>query len=402
MDCRNEKIRKRSIIFPINSNMNDNYHNYFSKLAILGICLSMTALSSCSVIEMRDVAEETTRGEANTAMMLAPAERTNEIEIRTDEVEYDVVEEAEKTVISLTATGDIRIDESIIADAANRASEGSTYSFLKIYSGVYRVVHDADVAVGKYSAAASPYNCSDETQTTPIESLAALTELGFEALDTTGIDFSSKYESDMEDYGIVEICPEKGYKNEVCTVEKDGVVISFVATDGSVIETTVDDIEYADSVSDVVVVSANWQHDASYDTKKSLAETMAKAGADVIIGSGDTLEGAEWIDGEGRTLVAYSLGNFVATDDDVENLCGGILSLDITLCNDEVTLENVCIDPIIVHYNENKRNYQVFELSRYTKDISATHGIGELDIDSIKDRVSSLLNDSFLPSDFKN
>lgn len=382
--------------------MNNNYHNYFSKFATLGICLSMTVLSSCNVIEMRDVAEETTRGEANTAMMLAPAERTNDVEIRTDEVEYDIVKESEKTVISLTATGDIRIDESIISDAANRASEGSTYSFLKIYSGVYRVIHDADVAVGKYSAAASPYNCSDETQTTPIESLAALAELGFEALDTTGIDSSSKYESDMEEYGIAELHYSKNGESEICTIEKDGVVISFLATDGSVIETAVSDIAYADSVSDVVVVSANWQLDTSYDTKRSLAETMAKAGADIIIGSGETLEGAEWIDGESRTLVVYSLGNFVASADTAENLCGGILSLDITLCDDEITFENVCIDPIIVHYNENKRNYQVFELSRYTKDISVTHGVGELDVDSIKDRVSSLLNDSFLPSDFKN
>lgn len=363
----------------------------------------MTLLSSCNVIEMRDVAEETTRGEANTAMMLAPAERTNDVEIRTEETESAISEEVTKTVVSLTATGDIRIDESIIADAANRASEGSTYSFLKIYSGVYRVIHDADVAVGKYSTASSPYNCSDKTQTTPIESLAALAELGFEALDTTSAEVSAGYASDMEEYGIIDINSAKNGSDSVRTVEKNGVVVSFVSTDGSVAETMVDDITYANSVSDVVVVSANWQADISDTTKRSLAETMANAGADIVIGSGKTVENAEWINGsDGETLVVYSLGNFLATDDAVENLCGGILSLDITVCNDDVTIENVCIDPVIVHYNENKRNYQIFELSRYTKDISATHGIGEVDIDSIKDRVSGLLNDSFLPSDFKN
>lgn len=383
--------------------MINNYHDYFSKIALFGLCLSMTLLSSCNVIEMRDVAEETTRGEANTAMMLAPAERTNDVEIRTEETESAISEEVTKTVVSLTATGDIRIDESIIADAANRASEGSTYSFLKIYSGVYRVIHDADVAVGKYSTASSPYNCNDKTQTTPIESLAALAELGFEALDTTSAEVSAGYASDMEEYGIIDINSAKNGSDSVRTVEKNGVVVSFVSTDGSVTETMVDDITYANSVSDVVVVSANWQADISDATKKSLAETMANAGADIVIGSGETVENAEWINGsDGETLVVYSLGNFLATDDNVENLCGGILSLDITVCNDDVTIENVCIDPVIVHYNENKRNYQIFELSRYTKDISATHGIGEVDIDSIKDRVSGLLNDSFWPSDFKN
>lgn len=384
--------------------MINNYRNYFSKFAAAGLCLSMLSLSSCGVIEMRDVVEETTRGEADTTMMLAPAERANDIEIRTEEPEIEIIEEAPKTVVSFAAAGDVRVDESIIADAANRAAEGSTYSFLKIYSGVYRAIHDADVAVGNYSAAAAPYNCEDKTQTTPIESLAALAELGFEVLDTTGADHSAEYPQDMTEYEVANIHSAQTGEDAVYTVEQDGITIAFLAADGSSKNTMVKNIEYADSVADVVVVSADWTSDASDTLKKNLAGTMAEAGADIILGSGETLGSAEWLDtGDGSpALAVYSLGNFVATAEAAEDLCGGILSLDITLCEGEITLENVCIEPIIMHYNEGNRNYQIFELNGYTDDISAMHAVEGLDVAVLADKVSNLLNGGFLPSDFQN
>ena len=181
-----------------------NSHKSFTKFAAAGLCLSMLSLNSCGIIEMRDSREEITRGEADTTMMLTPAERVNEVEVRGEPVtEIEIVEEAPKTVLTFTAAGDVRIDGPIIADAANRAAEGSTYSFLKIYSSVYRAIHDADIAVGNYSAASAPYSADGETtQSTPIESLAALSELGFEVLDTTGADAADAYSYDMAEYGI--------------------------------------------------------------------------------------------------------------------------------------------------------------------------------------------------------
>ncbi len=390
--------------------MINNYRNYFSKCAAAGLCLSMLSLTSCGVIEMRDAAEEVTRGEADTTMMLAPAERTDNVEIRTEEQhQFEILkkEETPKTVVSFAAAGDVRIDEAIIADAANRAAEGSTYSFLKIYSGVYRTIHDADIAVGNYSAAAAPYTpdgSTDRTQTTPIESLAALAELGFEVLDTTGANRSADYPQDMEEYGIADIHSEKREEDGVYFVEKEGITIAFLAADGAVKNKMVSNIEYADSAADVVVVSADWKSGVSDKQKKNLAGTMAEAGADIILGSGETLGGAEWLDtGDGSpALAVYSLGNFVATAETAENLCGGILSLDIALCEGEITLENVCIDPIIMHYNEGNRNYQIFGLNGYTDDISATHAIEGLDVAVLTDKVSNLLNGGFLPADFLN
>ena len=381
----------------------NNYHNYFSKAAAAGLCLSMLSLTSCGVIEMRSVAEETTRGEADTALMLAPAGRVNEIEIRTEEQPAaEIPEEAPKTVISFTAAGDVRIDEDIIADAANRAAQGSTYSFLKIYSGVYRAIHDADVAVGNYSAAAAPYRCDDPSQTTPIESLAALAELGFEVLDTTGADLSGGYPQDMTEYGVANIHASAAGEDGVYTVEREGITIAFLAVEGT--DMKEETVAYADSVSDLVVVSANWKSGLTEKHKKTLSGRLAQAGADIILGSGNTLGSAEWLDtGDGTpTLAVYSLGNFVASAETAEDLCSGILSLDITLCEGVIALENVCIDPVILHYGEGNRSYQIFELSGYTDDISAIHAVKGVNAAVLSEKVSSILNDGFLPSDFQN
>ena len=380
----------------------NNCYNYFSKAAAAGLCLSMLSLTSCGMIEMRNVVEETSRGEIDTGMMLTPAERVNDIEIRTEESIIEIKEEAPKTVVSFAAAGDVRIDENIIADAANRAAQGSSYSFLKIYSGVYRAIHDADVAVGNYSAAAAPYHTEDAGKTTPIESLAALAELGFEVLDTTGADLSASYPQDMEDYAVGNIHAAASAEDAVHIVKQEGITLAFLAVDAPVVNT--ETIAYADSVSDVVVVSANWKAGLSEKHQKTLAGTMAEAGADIILGSGNTLGSAEWLTtGDGScALVVYSLGNLVATSDNPEELCSGLLSLDITLCEGSISLENVKIQPILMHYGEGSRNYQIFALNSYTSDISATHALEGVDAAALSEKVSGLLNDGFLPSDFQN
>ncbi len=388
--------------------MNLNSHHYFSKIAAAGLCLSMLSMTSCGLIEMRDSYEETTKAEADTAMMLAPAERVNEVEVRTEILpEPEIEEEIPKTVLTFTAAGDIRIDEPIIADAANRAAEGSTYSFLRMYSGVYRAIHDADVAVGRYSTASSPFsaeNNSSEDKSTPIESLAALSELGFEVLDTTGADLLDDYPDDMTEYGIGNLHASLTGEQGVYTVEQDGITLAFLSTDGSSKNVLLKTMDYASSVGDVVIVSVDWKDGTTEKQKTNLTGILAGAGADIILGSADTLGGAEWIDtGDGSpALAVYSLGNFAATADTSEELCGGILSLDITLCEGEISLENVCVEPIIMHYGDGSRNYQIFRMSGYTSDISAAHAMEGLDIDVLADRVGEILDDEFLPSDFQN
>jgi poly-gamma-glutamate synthesis protein (capsule biosynthesis protein) len=71
----------------------------------------------------------------------------------------------------------------------------------------------------------------------------------------------------------------------------------------------------ARALADVVVVSLHWgeeYQDRPGEARRSLARVAAEAGADLIVGHHPhVLQGFEVINGVRRTLVAYSLGNFV-------------------------------------------------------------------------------------------
>jgi poly-gamma-glutamate capsule biosynthesis protein CapA/YwtB (metallophosphatase superfamily) len=78
------------------------------------------------------------------------------------------------------------------------------------------------------------------------------------------------------------------------------------------VETTARAVTAAAAHGDVVVVSIHWGGEyqaAPGPRQKAVAQTLAEAGADVIVGHGPhVLQRVEWL---GETLVAYSLGNFL-------------------------------------------------------------------------------------------
>ncbi|MBE5829119.1 MAG: CapA family protein [Butyrivibrio sp.] len=90
-----------------------------------------------------------------------------------------------------------------------------------------------------------------------------------------------------------------------------------------------DDIKTARNEADFVVVFAHWGDEYEtevLDNQRHLADIMAQAGADVIIGSHPhVVQETEVIDrGDGgQTLAYYSLGNFVADQDKVKRSSDG-------------------------------------------------------------------------------
>ena len=80
--------------------------------------------------------------------------------------------------------------------------------------------------------------------------------------------------------------------------------------------------------------------------QRELASKMASWGADVIIGHHPhVIQPVEWIDnGNGtKTLVAYSLGNFISQQNTASRVIGGMLHYDLTKDYDtgKTTVDNV-------------------------------------------------------------
>jgi poly-gamma-glutamate synthesis protein (capsule biosynthesis protein) len=78
------------------------------------------------------------------------------------------------------------------------------------------------------------------------------------------------------------------------------------------VETASQMVSAATRQADLVIVSVHWGGEyqaAPSPRQKSIAQTLARAGADLIVGHGPhVLQAVEWV---GETLVAYSLGNLL-------------------------------------------------------------------------------------------
>ncbi|MDO5336766.1 MAG: CapA family protein [Eubacteriales bacterium] len=129
-------------------------------------------------------------------------------------------------------------------------------------------------------------------------------------------------------------------------------------------------------------------------------EFLVDEGVDIIIGSGShvvqSYEMLENDDGH-KTLVYYSLGNLVSTQESVSGLLGGMAQ--ITVKRSEVThevyVEDYTMLPTVMHYNEKKDNFQVYPLDEYTSELAEEHDIHqysdeEFTLSSIRTRFREL------------
>ena len=133
-------------------------------------------------------------------------------------------------------------------------------------------------------------------------------------------------------------------------------------------------IKAAKTQCDVVLVNVHWG--SEYTTtpaqeQRNLAKKMADWGANVIIGHHPhVLQPVEWIEtGDGtRTLVAYSLGNFISQQNTAARVIGGMLHYDITkdFGTGKVIVSNVRFETIVTHYVNGSHDVQIYPLSQYS------------------------------------
>lgn len=127
---------------------------------------------------------------------------------------------------------------------------------------------------------------------------------------------------------------------------------------------------------DLIMVSMHWGDEYSAipnEEQIRISEYLATLGVDIVIGTHPhTIEPIRWI---GKTLVIYSLGNFLSSQasvDDYNRLIGLLVEVDIikTVTKDrtKVELANLNTKLLYTHYKNNK-NYKVIPFSKLNDDI---------------------------------
>lgn len=174
------------------------------------------------------------------------------------------------------------------------------------------------------------------------------------------------------------------------------------------------DIAQAKKVSDVVMVSAHWGKEGTHkvtDKQKDYAHYIADQGADVIIGTHPhVIQPMQWMKGKdgNKTLVAYSLGNFLngqATGDE-NNILGGNLHFDLDK-NAKTKVKNVKWRAVVTHYepqnaktHKGKAHFKMIPLEDYKEKLAKKHRLNykkgsHVSVDRLNDINDDTIDEKF-------
>ncbi len=362
---------------------------------------------------------------------------------------------ADSNRVKFFAAGDNIIHECVYLDAMTAATSvgaPSEYYFEGMYANFKDKIASADLAFinaeGPLDTDGAPNGYP--TFNAPREAGDALVNVGFDIINLANnhmLDYhgAEGLHGTINYWKTKDVLTVGGYEGEadyntIRTIECNGVKIAVLSytygTNGNYLPAGTTDlwIPYIDdaditrhiaeakSIADCVLVSMHWGQENDFqpnDEQKRLAKLIADAGADVIIGHhSHTIQPIEWVEGQGghRTLVTYSLGNFLHTQLNSKNLVGGTVTFDIVKdpATGAITIDSPVFDPTVCHYTADlnvldsldyykRENLLIYRLADYTDALAASHGSqnwGAFNLSTLTGYVTSTIDAKFLPDDW--
>ncbi|MGI6169418.1 MAG: CapA family protein [Christensenellales bacterium] len=347
---------------------------------------------------------------------------------------------APPVTIRFMAAGDNLIHDNIYRQAAARTN-GRGFDFSPAYQHVEGLFSGADLRFINQETiiAERLYALSGYPQFNSPEALGeCVAQMGFNIVNV-----ANNHMFDMGEKGLVAaldfwqsrpgILTIGAWRTEQAMqqpllVEKDGVTIAFVPVTehtnglGLPIDTPMryilsheqallrQQVELARASADFVVLSIHWGTENSLavnNNQLELAQRFADWGVDLVLGHhSHTLQPMEWRTGgsENRTLVVYSLGNFISSMSNPQNMLGGVLDLDITKDpkTGKTAITRAQMLPVVTQYDGAARSeVRVYPLSQYTDALAGRHGLradyGYFSLDYLNGIVAQCIPEEFRP-----
>lgn len=158
---------------------------------------------------------------------------------------------------------------------------------------------------------------------------------------------------------------------------------------------------------DVIIVIMHWGYEFQFEPNSEqleMANFLNSLGVDIIVGShSHNMQPVEIIGDTKKTLVFYSLGNFVSADPDLDRTSPGNETFDnayqigllgqinLEYYNHNITFKKVKMTPIINYFDKDINNFKLIPLALYDENYEKNHY-----------RYSLGLNNSFITSTFNN
>ena len=343
---------------------------------------------------------------------------------------------------SVVAVGDNLIHPVVYNDAKVGSNK---YDFKPMYKHVKSNIQQADFA---YVNQESPIGGDDKPYSgfkqfnTPSDVTKAIVDSGFNIING-----ANNHSLDQGDSGVTNhINAWKPYRHDVLfsgvfksqkeseavhTITRNGITVSLLCytygTNGQISQypytvktfdeaTIKKDVRKAKEHSDAVIVSAHWgneNHTMPNEKQQKYAQLFADEGVDVVLGMHPhVIQPVKWVKGKNqhRTLVAYSLGNFLNgqyTSTEWNQLLGR-LNFNLEKTSKGVTVNNVKWRSMVNHYEQSKpmdkrtrKHFVLYNLHDYTPALAEKHVLrqniqSQLDIPHLQQMTKSIIDDEFL------
>lgn len=318
-------------------------------------------------------------------------------------------EEEQKKMVTLLAVGDNLLHQKVI-DSGKK--EDGNYNYDHLFERLKWDIKAADIAVinqetifgtKKMGYSGYPRFCS------PTAVGRAISKAGFDIVlhannhtmdkGVDGILTTLKYWDQYSNITPLGIYRSQEEANQITYVDKNGITIAFLnytyglngnalPSSKSYLVNIIDrnkiksQLKQARKKADFVVVFPHWGSEYVYEAnryQKEYATFFNEQGVDLIIGTHPhVLQPIEWIEGKTghKTLVYYSLGNYISSMDYTDRMLGGIANVTIIKEGKKTYIKNASITPIVTHYERGgDYNFTVYKLTDYTQKLASKHYI---------------------------
>lgn len=333
--------------------------------------------------------------------------------------EAEPVKKRPDNIVRLVATGDMIAHDSITQNA--RKEDGS-YDYAGLMSGVKEYFEDADIRFCNEAtmAAGEKHGISGYPSfNAPIEFARGLEEIGCNVINLGTNHTNDKGQAMIDDAVAAwdnrpEVLAVAGANRSaeeqttprIFTVK--GMKFAFLSYTTYTNKPVANgygvnmynearakaDIAAARENADFVLVSMRWGTEYSPEInahQDRVAKVLVDAGADVIVGHGPhALQPVKRIQAtDGReALVWFSLGNFLNSQVEIENLIGGFAVMDIDTTAKKIT--SVSFLPVYQHYEWTAEQ----KARANTADLAARHNFQMVPLDQAEDLLARSVHDT--------
>lgn len=165
---------------------------------------------------------------------------------------------------------------------------------------------------------------------------------------------------------------------------------------------------------DVTIVMMHWGDEFTFSPnseQKEIAAYLNELGVDIIYGShSHSIEPIEIIGDEKKTLVYYSLGNFVSNDDDIARTPKGEETFDnayqigllstlnvIMYENNNISFDSIKAKLLINYFDKTMNNWLLIPYEKYTEEYEKNHFRYDLGLtkEFIDNTYTSVINEKY-------